>query len=286
MSTAVIIPFHHRMDLLDKLLVCIQEFRIVIVDDGPNASNFSSYAHVHVLRSEGNRGFTQAVNLGMEYCRQQGIDLVAIINDDALISAENLQKLFRVAWETKGIVSPVIQTKTPKQKDQYCYGVHVSRWGRVRMLFQENSEFNAVLGVCLVVPTHFSLDSRFVHGFEDIELTYRAKTEGYSLRICTDIVCFHEGGASLSSKSYQGRRWSVYGHMCLFDSYKKIPVITCLSLCGILSEHSYKSIIQQSIATCHGVLDWVCCNSVATRIASSKAGSNKSRYNTTSRWAS
>jgi glycosyltransferase involved in cell wall biosynthesis len=63
MSTAVIIPFHHRMDLLDKLLVCIQEFRIVIVDDGPNASNFSSYAHVHVLRSEGNRGFTQAVNI-------------------------------------------------------------------------------------------------------------------------------------------------------------------------------------------------------------------------------
>ena len=80
------------------------------------------------------------------------------------------------------------------------------------------------------MPTKLRFDTRFHHGFEDLHLTMTWKNAGFELLLMKDVVCTHIGGASLDSQSLEGLRFSVYGHLCLYDSLKRGPIIWSLYL--------------------------------------------------------
>ena len=47
-----------------------------------------------------------------------------------------------------------------------------------------------------------------------------SKHYGFELLLVQEVVCKHVGGASLDTNSLRGLRFSVYGHLCLYDSLR------------------------------------------------------------------
>ena len=123
----------------------------------------------------------------------------------------------------------------------------IRRWGRVKMNMDVNTLPDALLGTCLGMPTSWRLDARFIHGFEDFDLSIRFKQAGGSLLILPHVHCMHHEGGTLDSHSPIGLQYSVRGHLELFDSLVKSPIILMTYYYMILSkESSIKDRIQMT----------------------------------------
>jgi len=264
---SVLIPFHHRYDLLIPLLKSLQEVPVLVVDDGINRSFFSE--DIHCIQS-GNVGFAKAVNCGLEYLAARGITTVLVLNDDACISVPEIEKMLEFHSDNM-ITAPVIQIN-----GNCIYGANVQSWGRVRANYTFSCSPDAVYGTCLMIPSSVRFDDGYVHGFEDIELCRRLKREGYQIQVIDNIFCQHIGEASLSAATMFGQRSATYGHLRLFSSLRKAPVIASLSLAQIILENGSR---ERYVGFVQGLLDWFYKDvpSLAARKASSKAGSNKAR---------
>lgn len=270
-QVCILIPFHHRQDLLLPLLKHLKHFPVCVVDDGEQPSDWAFWKGNHptlqCIRAGGSSGFTSAVNIGLKYIDTLGYSNVLLINDDAWISIDDLKQLFQMAGENR-FVSPVIQTPTAKY-----YGASISSWGRIRLNTSSNQQVDALLGACLLMPSRFRLDERFYHGFEDFHLTYTAKQSGMELVVLPEVICKHLDGGTLQSHSPEGLRYSVFGHLCFYDSFRRLPLIYSLYVLQLFrSEH--RATTKHLWKVHQGVVDWLW-RAIAARIASSKLGSSK-----------
>ena len=153
------------------------------------------------------------------------------------------------------------------------YGVHVSRTGRVKLQSDSSKPINALLGPCLCIPSNLRFDSKYVHGFEDIALTFWAFNQGYKLTVLKDHCCYHQQGGTVHPLSSKGLKNSIYGHLQLYDSvlhfilYKQHMFIIC---------QKWWDTIQLFNSINQGTADWFW-SAIAVRINSSKLGSNNAR---------
>lgn len=277
----VLIPFHHRDDLLRPLLRHLSSLSVLVVDDGEFKSDWSiwkdEHPTLHCVRSKGNSGFVSAVNCGLDYLESLNVTNVVLLNDDAWISVKGILEILSKVSE-KYLVAPVIESNGTKY-----FGASIRRWGRVKMNMDVNTLPDALLGTCLGMPTSWRLDARFIHGFEDFDLSIRFKQAGGSLLILPHVHCMHHEGGTLDSHSPIGLQYSVRGHLELFDSIVKSPIILMTYYYMIFSkESSIKDRIQMTKGIHQGAVDWFC-NAMAARIASSRPGSKSAKYRTTSR---
>ena len=271
-SCCILIPFHHREDLLLPLLNHLKYFPTVVVDDGIIQSDWdpwiASHPDIICIRSSGDSGFTNAVNMGLSRIETLGFRFVLVLNDDAWIGLDDIQHLVQMAQPNR-LISPVIQSQGRR-----FYGVTIRSWGLVQLNQNRSNRVDALLGTCLLMPSNLRFDSRFYHGFEDLHLTAMAKHSGFELLVIEKAICRHVGGASLDSKSLKGLRFSVYGHLCLYNSLQRGPIIWSLYLLKVVFTDQARGVRMKSIrAINYGVLDWVW-SAIAARMASSKAGSN------------
>jgi hypothetical protein len=264
---SIIIPFHHRHDLLFSLLDSLQDIPILVVDDGIQPTIFPE--GVSNIRGK-KRGFATAVNSGLKQLQEQGIQRALILNDDAKITPKDIEEMLNNCSE-KTILSPIISCN-----ERDIYGVNVDSWGRVIANFDKDSAVPAVYGTCMMLPTDLRFDEGFKHGFEDIELCLRMRNKGYQIKILKTIYCQHIGGASMSVLDDQGQRFATYGQLRLFGSLRKAPIISILSVMQILSERGCR---RRYFGFAKGIIDWIYNDvpSLAARMASSKAGSSKAK---------
>ena len=241
---SILIPFHHRHDLLFPLLKELHQFSILVVDDGPFPTPFPS--SVNYIRTP-NIGFSRAVNTGLEELQKKGFDRVLILNDDATISPTDVVKLCQIST-LHTIVSPIIRCNK-----KTIYGVTVRSWGRLTANFQRRTPIDAVYGTCMLIPSHLRFDERFPHGFEDIELCLRVTQDGYKIIVVDDAICFHQGEGSISRNDEQGQRASAYGHLLLFSSFRKTPIIAGLCLAQIIKENGG---VERYVGLGKGIMDW------------------------------
>ena len=277
----ILIPFHHRHDLLRPLVNHLAQFCILIVDDGPKATDWSElktvYSNLEVIRASGNSGFTKAVNIGLAHLESQNVSKALVLNDDAWVDPASVTELLQYVSATC-LVSPKIVSSQSE-----LFGITISSIGRVKLQQTLDLKPDALLGTCLGMPTSWRFDSRFIHGFEDVELSIRFQKAGGELKVVPHLQCTHIHGASLNPVSPKGLRYSVYGHLLVFDSFLKSPLIilTYLALIAFEKDSQHRK-THLFCGIYQGVSDWFC-SAIAARMASSSAGSSKARYNTTSR---
>ena len=274
-KTCIVIPFHHRADLLIPLLKHLGGFSVLVVDDGPEQSDWTVWHDIHhslhCVRSTGNSGFTNAANLGLNTAEQLGFSYVLLMNDDAWLDTVDIHKIFDMAHPNK-LVSPIVECNNRRY-----YGVRIHSWGLIKLNTKPSKQIDALLGACLLMPSPLRFDNRFHHGFEDLHLTSVSKQSGFELVLREDITCRHIGGGTVHPQSVDGIRFSVYGHLALYDSLRRMPLVYTLYLVNaILKPRSVSKRIQTIGAVHQGVFDWLW-SAIAARIASSKAGSNRIR---------
>ena len=264
---SILIPFHHRHDLLFPLLQSLRDIPVLVVDDGDYETLFSS----DIERIRGNRkGFAAAVNTGLAYLQKREIHTVLIMNDDVQISKADIEKLWKERSK-KTIVSPVIHCN-----GAIIYGATIKSWGRVLANHSALTPSDAIYGTCMMLPSSLRFDEQYRHGFEDLELCLRMVDQGYEIKIVEDAHCYHLGGGSLSTESMDGQRWATYGQLRLYSSLRKAPLISLLSLSQVVRENGDKN---RYVGFVKGIVDWLYkdCFSLAARIASSKGSSSKAK---------
>ena len=109
----IVIITYNGMEWLPKCLATTKTYPVIVVDnnsiDGTASYIRNSYPEVILMEQQSNLGFGQANNLGISYALAQGAEAVFLLNQDAYLEKDTLQKLVEIQAKTPefGILSPV-----------------------------------------------------------------------------------------------------------------------------------------------------------------------------------
>ncbi len=112
----IIIVTYNAMKWIDKCLQSIEKssikVNVVIVDNASKDETLDyvskNYPNVHLIINKNNRGFGQANNQGIEYAYKQGGTNFFLLNQDAYIHEDTIEKLLQVQNKFDiALVSPI-----------------------------------------------------------------------------------------------------------------------------------------------------------------------------------
>ena len=137
MKVCIVIVTYNGMAWLAKCLASIPKEYSVVVIDNNSTDNTVPYIEQHfsqikLFKESKNLGFGQANNKGISYALKQGADYVYLLNQDAYLEANTIEKLIEMHQQdhTFGVLSPFHYTDGFKSLDanflMYLerYGVH------------------------------------------------------------------------------------------------------------------------------------------------------------------
>ncbi len=196
--------------------------RVVIVDNFHSAAELSAVAdlcNVHgweLVSSSRNLGFGAGMNLGVARAIELGCDAFLLLNPDARISTESVEKLAQMSRsEPRSLISPVIL-----RPDGSVWFSGSTTWpasgrvGKVDGTFVSGPD-TWLTGACLMVHGHLWVelggfaDEYFLY-WEDIDLSRRCVELGGTLRVAGDITAVHEVGGTQSSGHGASAKSSTY----------------------------------------------------------------------------
>ncbi len=109
----IIIVTYNAMNWLPDCLRSCQGNKVVIVDNNSTDQTVDyikqNFSNVYLLPQKENLGFGQANNVGMSYALNQGAERVFLLNQDAYLIEDVLDKLceFQIKHPNYGILSPI-----------------------------------------------------------------------------------------------------------------------------------------------------------------------------------
>lgn len=217
----VVIPNWNGRRLLEGCLGSLrgqvfQDFATLVVDNGSTDGSVemvgSDFPEARVLVLNGNRGFSAAVNRGIE---ASASEFVALLNNDTEQDPGWLAALVETADahpDAGSFASKMLNFERPKMLDGT--GDLVRRSGLPyrrghgevdRGLYQDPGP---VFGACAAAALYRhamledvgSFDEDFFAYCEDADLSFRAQLAGYLCRYVPDAVVYHLGGVSSGGK--------------------------------------------------------------------------------------
>ncbi|RMA57973.1 glycosyltransferase family 2 protein [Ulvibacter antarcticus] len=123
-SSFIIIVTYNGMPWIEKCLKSCGDYQVVVVDNASSDETVSfikgKFPKVQILHQTKNLGFGQANNTGIVWALQQGAEHFFLLNQDAYLIDDCLQKLitFQKANPAYGIVSPIHITANQKKLDK------------------------------------------------------------------------------------------------------------------------------------------------------------------------
>ncbi len=233
----VIVPFHHRLDLLPHALESVVDQEILVVDDSAEGllEGVDLPGEPRVLRTSGEVGFARAVNRGLEAAEARGWTHALVLNDDAALEPGSLQLLVEQCGPRVGVVGPAVLS----EEDVESAGIDFTWWGRVRLrrtLPESAERVPALSGACLLLRTGSRFEPGFAHGMEDIALCRSLWRQGLAVVLEPRARCQHVGGASVSRAGEDAQRHAVSGHLRLVEGGWRTPVVLGLAAAQALRE--------------------------------------------------
>ena len=222
---SVIIPHYNGKEILLRCLQALGDdaaFSVEVlvvdnasVDDSIEAAK-SAFPAIRVVRSEKNLGYAGGCNLGMQAARA---DFFVLLNNDAMISLSELQKLWHVVQKQPEIaaVQPKIRSITNTTCFDYAgaaggfidvMGFPFAR-GRIFFTIEEDTgqydqpgDIFWASGTCTLlrreaVEKTGLLDESFFAHMEEIDLNWRFHLLGYRVWYEPGEVVHHDAGTTL-----------------------------------------------------------------------------------------
>ena len=211
----VIIVTYKGQQWYDRCFTSLRESTIpvqtVVIDNASNDGTVEyireHFPEIHLIESKENLGFGKANNIGMRYALDQGCDYVFLLNQDAWVEADTLEKLvgIHLRHSEYGILSPIHLNaeKTGIEKGLIAY-LNDRRvtdkalfedlyFGRSKEVY--NTKYVNAAAWLLprkTLETVGGFDPIFSHYGEDDNYLHRVKYHKMKTGICPSCIAVHD----------------------------------------------------------------------------------------------
>lgn len=227
MRIAIIILNWNGKKLLEEFLPFVIKYspdaKIYIADNASTDDSVaflkSHYPAIEIIQNKTNHGYAGGYNKALEYVEE---DIYVLLNSDVEVTENWLVPIidtFKQDEET-AIIQPKILDYYKRNHFEYAgaaggfidkYGYPFCR-GRIFNTIEEDTnqygdtEIFWASGACLFIRKDVfwelgGFDEDFFAHQEEIDLCWRAFNNNYTIRVCTNSVIYHVGGATLKNTS-------------------------------------------------------------------------------------
>lgn len=234
---SILILNHNGKPFLDGCLTSVlassyPNFDVVLVDNGSTddsaAYTRAHYPAVKVFETGVNGGYSLAYNLALGGAPGK---YSILLNNDVTVDPGWIEPLVDRAErdETIGVLQSKLLSMPDPSRFEYAgaAGGHMDRYGfpflRGRVFdhmekdegqYDDEAEIFWASGAALFIRNEvrhrdrFLLDEDFVHHMEEIDMCWRLRLRGYTLRAIPSSVVYHYGGATITPASYRKMYWN------------------------------------------------------------------------------
>lgn len=226
MNISIVIPTYNSRQFLKKALdsIFIQKYKevdVIVIDNASSDGTFedikNQFPSVKAVRNNQNKGACLARNQGIELAKD---DYIMLMDCDVEL-ADNfflaLETVFKKLSQDVAGISPKIIDKNSKKI--FSCGLRVFPIYRTYDIGRGKSADNflqpfAIDGpnsCCAVFRKEYLekikerdfFDEDFFFLFEDADLALRLKQKGYSSFFAPELICYHRGNSSATSKEFR-----------------------------------------------------------------------------------
>jgi GT2 family glycosyltransferase/glycosyltransferase involved in cell wall biosynthesis len=212
---------------------------VYVVDNGPDEACANVLEpwrdSIRFIRSPGNVGFSAGCNIGIRAALDEGANLVLLVNSDAVVAPDTLERLeHSLAVEPgAGIAAPLIVARA-EPGTVGSAGIrysatsgrmrHEGFGGRTEDFCEGPARPTDVVSGCVmlirreVFDAAGAFDERYFYSFEDIEFCLRARRAGFSSLLIPSALAYHEGHLSIGPASASRLYYAARNHLLLAQS--------------------------------------------------------------------
>ncbi len=185
---------------------------VVIVDNGSHDGSTQKlekeFIGVRFIYNGSNLGFAKGVNIGVRYAVEVNSDAVFLLNNDAIVGEDTLEKLASVLFsgDNRGIAGPCIFYLREKDRvwqgggyfSKLKMGVVVPEKNKIRGDLTNTVKIVDFLSGCAMLVKKEVFDSigffdeRFFFYGEDLDFCLRAKKAGFDVLYVTEASAWHD----------------------------------------------------------------------------------------------
>ncbi len=247
-------------DSLNKNCEFIGE--VIIIDNGSEDGSLDFIKDyqknlnfkIKLIENNENLGFAEAVNQGI---KNSSYDYIFSLNNDTEIeenAIEELLKLIDLDENIFSVSSKMIQADNPSliddAGDEYTLLAYTKKRGDNKPVseFEDVCEiFSSCAGAALyrkaILDEIGYFDKNFFAYMEDVDLSYRAKINGYKNYYCPTAIVYHKGSGTTGSK-YNEFKIKIAARNNIWVIYKNMPtpqkIFNILWLvCGFLIKYIF-----------------------------------------------
>lgn len=228
MTTAVVILNYNGLSLMRKYLPSViantPEAEIIIADNGSTDGSLSwlstTYPTLRTISFDKNYGFAEGYNRALAQIKA---DIYVLLNSDVETPSGWLAPLTQYLQSHPDCAAcqPKILSDTDHTKFEYAgaaggfldiYGYPFCRGRVMEHVETDHHQYDVICeilwasGACLAIKSEIyhscgGLDSRFFAHQEEIDLCWRIKARGWSIKCIPQSTIFHLGGGSLGYES-------------------------------------------------------------------------------------
>jgi GT2 family glycosyltransferase len=250
MKIIVIIVTYNGIKWYDKCFDSLRNSTIpldtVVIDNAStdDTVNFikENYPEIHLIESKENLGFGKANNLGFEYAIEKDADYVFLLNQDAWIMSDTIEKLCNQMEKNPeyGILSPIHLNGTEKELDYYFSNyinaedcpdlisdfiakgkaedrIYPINFVNAALWLISRDCLNKIDGFCPLFP-HYGEDNNYLH-----RLTYHKMKVG----IYPHVFGVHDR-LNILTKTYKRNAYWAYSSMLILLCNINFSFISCL----------------------------------------------------------
>lgn len=215
---------------------------VIIVDNGSTDGSLELVRQiadevdfkVKIIENSKNLGFAEAVNQGIE---SSSYEYIFSLNNDTEIRKNTIEELLKLIDSDEKIFSvssKMLQKDNPDliddAGDEYTLLAYTKKRGDNKLAseFNERCEiFSSCAGAALYRKTILNeiglFDENFFAYMEDVDLSYRAKINGYRNYYCPEAIVLHKGSGTTGSR-YNEFKIKTAARNNVWTVYKNMPI--------------------------------------------------------------